>query len=47
MKKKQKKAIIRKEIQSLYEVAELLNKKQREEVFCAISHLNNALMSFK
>ena len=43
MKNKQKKAVVRKELQSLYEVAELFKGKSQKEIYYAIRHLNNVL----
>lgn len=43
MKSKKVKQVIRKEIQSLYEIAELTKGKKQKEVYAAIWHLNNAL----
>ena len=44
MKEKAKKEIVRKEIQSLYEIAELFKGKKQKEVYYAINHLNNLLL---
>ena len=43
-RKKQRLIILRKTIQSLYEVAEITKgKKNKSEIFYAIKHLNNTL----
>ena len=41
---KKAKQILRKDIQSLYEIAEVVkNKKSKSEIYYAINHLNNVL----
>lgn len=44
MKTKAKKEIVRKEIQSLYELAELFKEKKQKEIYYAINHLNSLLL---
>ncbi|MFA9238273.1 MAG: hypothetical protein ACEQSQ_00105 [Candidatus Paceibacteria bacterium] len=44
---KKVKQLIRKEIQSLYELAELTKGKKAKEIYAAIWHLNNAVQHKK
>ena len=45
MKKSKIKVILRKKIQDLYEIAELIdNKKQKKEIYYSINHINNILI---
>lgn len=46
MKNKQKKIVVRKEIQSLHEIAELFKGKAQKEIYFAIAHLTNVLQRF-